>query len=67
MTTTVLNHWMPTTVEELREALDEMMAEAAAKGHNASTVYVDVRFLALEEVTLSDGSRVVNVVVKENK
>lgn len=65
--TTVLNRWMPTSLDELREALDEMSLEAKARGHFDSTVYVDVRFLALEEVELSDGSRVVNVVVKENK
>lgn len=64
---TVLNRWMPTSLDELRDALDEMSVEAKAKGHCDSTVYVDVRFLSLEEVELSDGSRVVNVVVKENK
>lgn len=67
MATETLNRWMPTSLDELREALDEISLEAKSKGHCDSTVYVDVRFLSLEEVTLSDGSRVVNLVVKENK
>lgn len=64
---TVLNRWMPTSLDELREALDEMRVEASAKGHSEDVVYVDVRYLSLEETELSDGSRVLNLVVRENK
>lgn len=67
MTTATIQRWMPTSLDELREALNEISLETKAKGHSDDTVYVDVRFLALEEGTLSDGSRVVNVVIRENK
>ncbi len=64
---TTLNRWMPSNLDELREAVREIETEVAAKGHAATTVYVDVRFLSLEEETLTDGSRVVNIVVRENR
>jgi vacuolar-type H+-ATPase subunit E/Vma4 len=64
----VMDRWMPTTVDELRDALGEMMEQAMCEGCEGDhTVYLDVRDLALVKQTLTDGSVVFNVVVRENK
>lgn len=67
MSKQVVDRWMPTTVAELRDALDEMMREAREEGADSETVYVCVRDLALVRETLTDGSVAFNVVVRENK
>jgi hypothetical protein len=59
--------WMPSNVEELRDALTEMMTVAREEGADADTVYVDVRDLTLLRETLTDGSVVFNIVVRENR
>lgn len=67
MTQQVVDRWMPSTLAELRDALGEIMAQANEGGGDADTVYVDVRDLALVRQTLTDGSVVFNVVVRENR
>ncbi len=62
-----IERWMPTTLSELRDALNEMMTEAGCEGHDADTVYLDVRDFTLSKQTLTDGSVVLNVTVRENK
>lgn len=67
MSKETIDRWMPTNVEELRDALTEMMNVAREDGADAETVYVDVRDLTLVRETLTDGSVVFNVTVRENK
>ncbi len=62
----VMERWMPGTLAELRDALDEMIGQVFENGEgNLEAVYVDVRDLALVKETLTDGSVVFNVVVRE--
>ncbi|MFZ3482102.1 hypothetical protein [Sphingomonas sp. 3-13AW] len=63
----VVDRWTPTSVAELRDALDEMMQSAREDGAESETVYVCVRDLALVRETLTDGSVVFNVVIRENR
>lgn len=67
MSKQVIDRWMPTSVAELRDALDEMMQSAREEGGDSETVYVCVRDLALVRETLTDGSVAFNVVVRENR
>lgn len=64
----VLERWMPGNLLELREAFDEMVHMLRMEGEgDDETVYVCVRDLALVKDTLTDGSVVFNVIVRENK
>lgn len=70
MSKEVLERWMPTTVAELREALDQMVALAAdemGSRVDVEDVYVDLRDLALVRNTLTDGSVAFDIVVRENR
>jgi hypothetical protein len=70
MSKEVLERWMPTTVAELREALDQMVALAAdemGSRVDVEDVYVDLRDLALVRSTLTDGSVAFDIVVRENR
>lgn len=67
MSKQVVDRWMPTSVAELRNALDEIMQAAREEGADSETVYVCVRDLALVRKTLTDGSVVFDVVVRENR
>lgn len=62
-----LNSWMPTTLPELRTALDEISADLAVEGADADTVYVDARDISLVSNTLTDGSTTLTIVVRENR
>lgn len=65
MSKEVLERWMPSTLAELREALDEMVSQSYENGHaDLETVYVDMRDIVLVKETLSDGSAVLNVTVR---
>jgi hypothetical protein len=64
----VIERWMPSNLMELREALDEMVHMLRMDGEgDDETVYVCVRDLALVKETLTDGSTVFNVLVRENR
>lgn len=64
----VLEKWMPSTLQELSDAVDEMKRMAYEYGHgDHDTVYVCVRDFTLTETTLSDGSKVLDLKVRENK
>lgn len=64
----VLERWMPSNLTELREAFDEIVHMLRMDGEtDDEVVYVDVRDLALVKETLTDGSTVYNVVVRENR
>lgn len=64
----VMERWMPSNLSELREAFDEMVHMLRMDGEgDDEVVYVDVRDLALVKETLTDGSVVFNVVVRENR
>lgn len=65
--TEVLERWMPSSLDELIEALQEIQSEALSSGFTFDTVYVDVRDLTLERKTLTDGSAVLNLIVRENR
>ena len=67
MATEVLERWMPSSLDELIEALQEIQSEALSSGFTFDTVYVDVRDLTLERATLTDGSPVLNLIVRENR
>lgn len=62
-----LNSWMPTTLAELRTALDEISADVAAEGADADTVYVDARDISLMSNTLMDESKTLTIVVRESR
>lgn len=61
-----LNRWMPSNVAELRDALAEILTDIACEGADPDTVYVDVRDIALVRETLTDGSAVFNIVMRES-
>lgn len=64
----VVERWMPSNLAELRVALDEMVHALRMDGESDDeVVYVDVRDLALVRETLTDGSVVFNIVVRENR
>lgn len=68
MSKETIERWMPSNLAELRDAVQEMVRAAYDAGEgDLDVVYVDVRDLALERQTLTDGSTVLNVVVRENK
>jgi membrane-bound inhibitor of C-type lysozyme len=59
---------MPGTLTQLREACDEIAAQAYENGEgDLDVVYVDVRDLTLVKEVLSDGSTVLNLIVRENR
>lgn len=65
-----LEKWMPTTLAELRDAVNEITLWAAdelGSRMDAETVYVDVRDFVLVRETLTDGSKVLNLRVRENR
>jgi hypothetical protein len=64
---TLLEAWMPENLAELRQAVDEMISMTYEAGHNPETVYVCVRDLRLQESTLTDGSKALDLKVRENK
>ncbi len=53
--------WVPSTLAELRDAIEEMITEAGCNGRSADEVYFNLRDVALESETLSDGSNVLNL------
>lgn len=63
----VLERWMPSNLAELRDVLLELDLCTMREAPDPTTVYVDLRDLALVKETLTDGSVVFNVVVRENK
>lgn len=64
----VVERWMPSNLDELTDALHEIRTTAYSEGvGDHSTVYVDVRDLSLIEETLTDGSQVWKLVVRENR
>lgn len=64
----VLERWMPSNLAELRDVLLELdLCCTMREAPDPTTVYVDLRDLALVKETLTDGSVVFNVVVRENK
>ncbi|WP_039571421.1 hypothetical protein [Sphingopyxis fribergensis] len=68
MANETLERWMPSNLAELRDAVQEMVRGAFEGGEgDLEAIYVDVRDLALVKQTLTDGSTVLNVVVRENK
>ncbi len=67
MTTQVLEAWMPSSLQELKEAVDEMVNMAAENGDHPYVVNVDVRDFFLYKETLTDGSSVLNIRVRENR
>lgn len=67
MSKVTVERWMPTTLAELRDALSEMLDMAASEGGDAETIYLDVRDFALVRETLTDGSVVYNITVRDNK
>jgi len=62
----VLNRWMPTNAAELRDAIAEILTDIACEGADLETVYVEVRDIVLVRDTLTDGSTVMNIEVREN-
>lgn len=63
-----VERWMPSNLAELRQALDEIVHQLRMDGEgDDEVVYVDLRDLTLVRETLTDGSVVFNVVVRENK
>lgn len=62
----VLNRWMPTSAAELRDAIAEILTDIACEGADLETVYVEVRDIVLVRDTLTDGSTVMNIEVREN-
>ncbi len=67
MSKEVVQRWMPSDLGELITALQEIQEATQIEGHDDSTVYVDCRDLTLERATLTDGSTVMNVIVRENR
>lgn len=68
----VLERWMPTTLAELRDALDEIENMAASLTEDGThpdgdTIYVNVRHLALVGNKLTDGSVTYDIIIRENK
>jgi hypothetical protein len=64
----VLERWMPSNLDELREAIGEMVQLLREDGEGDDhAVYVDVRDFALVKDILTDGSVVYNIVVRENR
>jgi hypothetical protein len=63
----VLQRWMPNTLEELKAGLEEISIDTQAWGARDDTVYVEASYLSLEEETLTDGSRGLNLVIKESR
>lgn len=62
----VLNRWMPTSAAELRDAIAEILTDIACEGADLETVYVEMRDIVLVRDTLTDGSTVMNIEVREN-
>ena len=68
MAAETLERWMPTSLDELVTAVQEMVRMVREEGVSMDdTVYVDVRYLSLEKRTLTDGSHAFDLVMKENK
>jgi hypothetical protein len=57
---------MPTNAAELRDAIAEILTDIACEGADLETVYVEVRDIVLVRDTLTDGSTVMNIEVREN-
>lgn len=62
-----IERWMPSNLAELRDVLLELQICTMSEAADTAAVYVDVRDIALVKETLTDGSVVFNVVVRENK
>lgn len=64
----VIERWLPSNVDELRDALGEIVGVLYSEGESDLTaVYVDIRDLTLVKETLSDGSVVFNLTARENR
>lgn len=50
--------WIPSTLEELSQAVQEIVRTSYDAGHSPNTVYVNLRDMQLDETTLTDGSKV---------
>lgn len=69
MSRKTLETWMPSNLAELRDAVNEIAfwaADELGSRVDAETVYVDVRSFTLVRETLTDGSVVLKLRVREN-
>ena len=67
MSKKVVDAWMPSNLVELRDAVQEMLSATYAAGQDPETVYVCVRDLTLVESCLTDGSKALDLRVRENR
>lgn len=61
MTTEIIESRDPSNLEELCEALHDMIVLAKSEGHSPETVYLGLSGVTLVRETLTDGSTVMNI------
>jgi predicted transcriptional regulator len=66
MTTEVIRVWNIDDLEDLMKALINAEQTAASMGYHPSIVFPNMRRVALVSETLSDGSKVLNLIFSES-